>query len=87
MAGKVICTFELGLVHEAQGHYQKAGAHFSGALESDPGNPVLISALERVTSRQAEPVDLSCLSGLVERWVSLAVLRQRLTILGRSLDA
>jgi hypothetical protein len=87
LADKVIHTFELGLIHEAQGHYQKAGEHFSAVLKEDPANPTLMAALERVTSKPTEPVDLSTLSKLVEQWISLVLLRQRLAILGRNLNA
>ncbi|ACN15806.1 TPR repeat family protein [Desulforapulum autotrophicum HRM2] len=87
MADREIYTLELGLVHEAQGHYKKATAHFSGALKNDPGNQILISALDRVASRHKDSADLSALSGLVEQWVSLVLLSQRLAILGRNLDA
>jgi hypothetical protein len=87
LADKLIHTFELGLVHEAQGHYKKAAAHFSGALKKDPGNQTLIEALDRVASKSTESADLSSLSGLVEQWVSLVLLNRRLAILGRNLEA
>lgn len=87
MADQLIHTFELGLIHEAQGYYEKAAAHFSGALKRDPGNQSLIEALDRVASKSTESPDLSSLSGLVEQWVSLVLLNQRVAILGRNLEA
>lgn len=75
-----INTLELGRIYEEQGYLKKAAAHFSGALKKDPGNLILIEALDRVNTRKTNPtdsIDRSSLSGIIEQWVHLVILRQR----------
>lgn len=85
MTDSVIYTSELGRVFEEQGYFKKAGNHFSGALKNDPENPILIEALGRINAKKNDSIDfssdlssdLSSLSGILEQWVHLVLLRQR----------
>ena len=78
-----IHTLELGRVYEEQGYFKKAADHFSGALNADPENPTLIEALDRISvkkndvSNPIESIERASLSGIVEQWVRLLILRQR----------
>ena len=70
-------TLELARVYEEQGYFKKAADHFSGLLKNDPENPVLIQALDRINVNKTDSNDFSSLSGIVEQWVYLVMLRQR----------
>ncbi|MDY0221069.1 MAG: tetratricopeptide repeat protein [Desulfobacterium sp.] len=80
MTDSDIHTLELGRVYEEQGYLKKAADHFSGALKNDPENSILIKSLDRINTKRSDPtdpIDRSSLSGIIEQWVYLVVLRQR----------
>ena len=77
-----IHTAELGRLYEEQGYYEKAREHFGAVLANDPDNPLLREAVERVSARTEAADETSRLTGLVDKWVRLLLLKRRVALLG-----
>jgi len=75
-------TAELGRLYEEQGYYQKAREHFGAVLAKDPDNLFIKVALERVSDRTEAADEMSRLTGLVDKWVRLLLLKRRVALLG-----
>ncbi len=82
MTDTTIHTVELGRLYEEQGYYKKAREHFGAVLAKDPDNHTLRVALERVSARTEAGDEMSRLTGLVDRWVRLILLKRRVALLG-----
>ncbi|MBI9090351.1 MAG: tetratricopeptide repeat protein [Desulfobacterium sp.] len=74
-------TAELGHLYEAQGYYKKAREHFGAVLAKDPDNLLIRAALERVSARTEAVDEMSRLTGLVDKWVRLLLLKRRVALL------
>lgn len=81
MTDASIHTAELGRLYEEQGYYGKAREHFGVALAKDPDNSLLREAVERVSCPIQGADDMSGLTGLVDRWVTLLFLKRRVALL------
>lgn len=76
-----IKTLELARVYENQGYYQEALGIYTYLADYQPSREVE-SALSRLEGKMKTPVELlkpeKKISNLLEKWMMLVVLRQRL---------
>ncbi|MEA1968314.1 MAG: hypothetical protein U9N77_08845 [Thermodesulfobacteriota bacterium] len=73
-------TFELALLYEEQGVYEKALEYYKALLKESPLKAELSDAVERVKgllARQTEVTAKNRLSELFEEWVELLLIKQR----------